>query len=150
VSAAAARFWSRVDASRGPDACWLWTGARQTKRGVQTYGHLWVGGKTVSAHRFAYELRHGAIDTSLQVLHACDNKICVNPAHLRLGNDTDNIVDAYDRGLRTYLGRACKRLTTAEVSVARQARETGITIRALAQRMRCSYGAMRAALRGGY
>jgi len=49
------------------------------------------------AHRIAYFLRNGKFDQSHLVLHICDNRCCVNPNHLYLGNHLDNMQDRYDR-----------------------------------------------------
>jgi hypothetical protein len=80
-----------VDAS----GCWLWTGAR-FKTG---YGGLRAdNGRTVRAHRFSYELRRGPIPPGLDVMHACDVRLCVNPAHLSIGTRLDNMRDAVAKG----------------------------------------------------
>lgn len=62
------------------------------------YGQSWRNGRSVSAHRLAYEEAHGTIPQGLMVLHTCDVKRCVNPDHLYLGTAKDNALDAMNRG----------------------------------------------------
>ena len=91
------RFWKHVD-KRGPDDCWNWT-ADVSRAG---YGSLWNRdtGRNVSAHRFSYQLFYGEIQKGSFVMHSCDNKRCVNPLHLSIGDAKANTQDAINRGLR--------------------------------------------------
>lgn len=77
------RFWLLVDkngpvlrADLGP--CWVWTGSL-AKRG---YGSFCPSGKSVSAHRYSFELARGEIPEGLHLDHLCRNPPCVNPDHL--------------------------------------------------------------------
>src|SRR4051812_4788550 len=90
------RFWPKVD-KRGPAECWLWLGSKdgngygQINRGARGLG-------LVSAHRASYELAHGPIPArpgwhGAVVMHECDVRLCVNPTHLRLGTQGDNLDD---------------------------------------------------------
>lgn len=62
------------------------------------YGRLYVNGKRLRAHRFAYERAKGPIPAGLFVLHDCDVKPCVNPEHLYVGTNDDNVRDRIERG----------------------------------------------------
>jgi hypothetical protein len=92
-------FWAKVDRSGGLDACWTWTGAVTAK---WHYGCFGVSaGQTRGAHKIAWLLTNG--DTGgLCVLHKCDNRVCVNPTHLYLGDKFDNARDKLVRGRDTW------------------------------------------------
>jgi hypothetical protein len=92
------KFWEHTDV-RGPDECWPW----KLAPGNAGYGlvTLWKFKRT--AHRVSYELHHGPIpdlggNHGGCVLHKCDNRICVNPNHLFLGTQGDNMRDMFAKG----------------------------------------------------
>jgi hypothetical protein len=74
--------------------CWIWTGSLDH----DGYGRFWLNSKTIQAHRVAYLLFCGEIDTGLWVLHSCDNPPCVKPDHLFLGTHQDNMDDKSMKG----------------------------------------------------
>ncbi len=86
-------FWSKVKNNNKKD-CWEWTGCR-LKSG---YGRIGFGGRLYLAHRISYEISYGKIPNSIQVNHRCDNPSCVNPSHLYLGMQKDNVADMIRKG----------------------------------------------------
>lgn len=93
-----ARILDRIDRAGGPDACWLWTGARLARRdsglGGQDYGVVWIDGKVKKVHRVVFEAVNGPLTQERPiVLHVCDNPPCCNPAHLKAGTYADNAQD---------------------------------------------------------
>jgi hypothetical protein len=73
--------------------CMLWSGAAS-----EGYGTLRIAKKKVFTHRLSWELVNGPIPDGLHVLHRCDVRACINPAHLFLGSNADNVADMVAKG----------------------------------------------------
>lgn len=92
-----AEFWKRC-VKAGPDECWNWVG--RTGKGTVDKGRavFVVEGLGWAASRIAWSLANDADPGKMHVLHSCDNGLCVNPNHLRLGTNGENILDKVSRG----------------------------------------------------
>lgn len=103
--------------------CWNWN-AGKSKTG---YGVFWLDGKQQSAHRVSYNFYIGTIADNMVVCHSCDNKSCVNPNHLWLGTQSDNVHDMLDKE-RTNQPKGEKhwnsKLTEEDVSKIREMSKT--------------------------
>ena len=111
----AQRFRRYVDV-RQPGECWPWTGQRDrngygrfsVQRGVRL---------TQLAHRHAYQFEHGIfIPDGFVVCHACDTPWCVNPAHLWVGIQADNVADMDAKGRRRWKPRLGEKVNTAKLT----------------------------------
>ena len=87
------RFWQKVE-KLGQDDCWLWSAAVDR----HGYGRVGKGGKTTSAHRVSWELHTGSDASGKVIHHRCDNPRCVNPHHLSIGTQRDNLRDMRKKG----------------------------------------------------
>lgn len=125
------RFLSKVDKT---DSCWLWKGAIASHG---RYGSVGIAGKSWLAHRAAWFLFMGADPGTSCVCHHCDNGMCVNPSHLFLGTQTDNIHDMENKKRAKHPkleahGRA--KLTMIDVLQIRQFHAEGMATRTIARR----------------
>lgn len=129
------RFWSKVFRPEH-DGCWEWTAGCSG----DGYGAFRSHGRQVGAHRFSFELHHGPIPSGMQVLHRCDNTICVRPDHLFLGTVTDNMRDkaAKLRGIHGANNPKAK-LDEVEVRRIRERVARGECQRAIARELGVGY-----------
>ena len=118
------RFWRKVEKS-GPDECWNWKGTLR-----KGYGSIWGGdGSTPSAHRVSWELHGNPLPELPYVLdHACKNKRCVNPAHLRVVLQEENCTvlarptPHYANKLKTHCSACGNPLSGENLAVVRSMR----------------------------
>ena len=116
--------------------CWIWGGATSGKQG---YGSFNLDGKTYYAHRASYLFFVGDIPKGLHVCHSCDVRMCVNPDHLFLGTQLDNIADMVAKGRRIGLvavkgeGVGTSKLKNHQVSEIRRLKAAGVSSRELAK-----------------
>lgn len=139
------RFWRAVDI-RGVDECWRWR-HRLTRDG---YGALLRKRHPYSAHRYAYAQVYGEAG-ELHVMHTCDNKWCVNPAHLRAGTRSENMQDMLSKGrwrkpdhdsrakLRAYQVREIRASDRTVLGLSREYRVSPRTIRDVKKRLRYAW-----------
>lgn len=108
--------------------CWEWTAFRLSNG----YGLLHTG----LAHRFSWKIANGEIPKGLFVLHKCDNRSCVNPAHLFLGTQLDNMRDMHSKGRAAIIKgeqRTNHKLTSVQANEIRERyKQGGLTTRSLA------------------
>ena len=90
--------------------CIEWEGSKDS----QGYGRVKVKWKTTAAHRIAWEKHHGKrIPKGFIILHDCDNTSCVNPDHLTMGTQSQNIKDAFARGRKKPANKGIEELLTS-------------------------------------
>lgn len=83
------------------DKCVIWPYAKDR----DGYGYFKSGGYGVRAHRALFAMFCGPIPEGMCVLHSCDRRDCINPAHLRLGTHAENMADMVSKGRHSHGAR---------------------------------------------
>lgn len=143
------RFMEKVQ--KQEHGCWNWTGC---KRNEKRYGcfHWGPTQKDKGAtHRYAYQHFVGPIPDGMFVCHKCDNPGCVNPEHLFLGTQSDNMSDMAVKGRQGFAGKPNKyaaKLSWPQVAHIREMRSRGATYGEIAEKHGCTPQNMRAVCLG--
>lgn len=131
------RFMRLVELPENLDDCWIWKGGVVTSG----YGGFHVNGKSHKAHRVSFELFVKEVPKGLLVCHACDIKLCVNPAHLFLGTNKENTADMIKKNRQAKgadNGRA--KLSWEDVKEIRHLRSTGLSYKELSKKFHVTGG----------
>jgi len=124
------RFEAKVRKTSG---CWWWTGGSFD----DGYGGIQEGRRgscMLRAHRVSWELYRGEIPTGMQVLHHCDNSLCVNPEHLFLGTNADNVKDKVAKGRQARGSRISELVEKQVLEIRRRYNQGGCTQQELAEK----------------
>lgn len=108
------------------NGCWDFTGHLN----AYGYGTIAFNNRSVLAHRMAYILCVDDIPTDMNVLHTCDNPACVNPEHLFIGTQIDNIIDMTTKGrnfIPSGINNPKAKLTVSDIMEIRKLLANGIT-----------------------
>ena len=129
----AERFYRFID-EPAEHGCQRWLG-NLDRRG---YGILRIGKKARKAHRISWALCNPGAEMPQVVMHTCDNRWCVAPAHLVGGTQGDNLRDASAKG-RMFVPRGKKLISDDDVVTIRRMRREGATLDVIATRFNCSW-----------
>lgn len=107
--------------------CWIWMSSLN-KGG---YGRVCAGKKPFFAHRVSYEQKHGSIPNGMMALHHCDVRCCVNPDHIFIGTQKDNMTDKVRKNRQAKgINHGNAKLTEDQVREIKSSSETSIKLAA--------------------
>lgn len=136
------RFLKKINLSE--NGCWLWNASTHKD------GYGWFGpggrGRVMLAHRWSYQYFSGEIPEGMYVLHTCDEPSCVNPQHLFLGTQADNVRDCAGKGRRNQVryhkltqeqrDEICRLYATGEFTFADLGRRFGVQYTTIARHVK--------------
>jgi hypothetical protein len=109
--------------------CWVWLGCLDN----HGYGSFRSKGENFKAHRVAFEAFSGVVPDGHVVCHRCDVRYCVNPSHLFVGTQAENLADAVAKG-RMHRGEAHGSAKLSEADVRVICNAEGLSQRELARK----------------
>lgn len=116
-------YYGWVETAAG---CWEWRHKFDPHGG---YGLVQCDGQEFRCHRISFEVFKGPIPDGMKVLHSCDNRPCINPVHLFLGSDADNVADMDAKGRRYVLRgseNGMSKLVDDDIRAIRRALDSGL------------------------
>lgn len=145
-----ARFWSKVD-RKVPNECWPWTGSFKENGYPQLgVGSLTNGTRTMRmAHRLSWLIHFGEVPKRKYILHHCDNPKCVNPNHLYLGGNSENMRDAAQRNRIAHgVRHAYAKLNPTKVRRIRKLFKSGKNCNQIASTIGVAYATIQQVIEG--
>lgn len=119
------RLWENVVPGANPDDCWTF----KLVANSEGYPYLKKDGKEERVSRLMWELHNGPIPEEFVIRHTCDNTKCINPDHLLVGTQSQNIQDCVKR--KRHVGN--RTLTLEQVEEIRKLRREGMILKAIAE-----------------
>lgn len=121
------------------DSCWIWKGGKSIGYGMFNW-HGWP----IRSHQMSWIIHNGPIPEGYFVCHNCpdgDNRLCVNPRHLFLGTNQENLMDAFKKGrIKKGAEHGMARFSEADVIDMRSLRRIGFTLQAIADQFKTGSG----------